>query len=203
MDGRGRGGGATAGVSLLELLVVLALLGILVQAGAASLVRWRGRQELEAAVRGAGLALQRACALAVASGRIHGLWFEQAAGDPGGLGWRLVADGDGDGILSADLAAGIDVPLEPTQRLSSLHPGIVAGLPAGVPTLHGGAVGSGGVAFGASPAVSCSPSGGARSGTLYLASREGGAAALRVYGPTGRISRWWWDSALGAWVELG
>jgi prepilin-type N-terminal cleavage/methylation domain-containing protein len=201
--GRGRGGGATAGVSLLELLVVLALLGILVQAGATSLVRWRGRQELEAAVRGAGLALQRACALAVASGRIHGLWFEQAAGDPGGLGWRLVADGDGDGILSADLAAGIDVPLEPTQRLSSLHPGVVAGLPAGVPTLHGGAAGSGGVAFGSSSVVSCSPGGGARSGTLYLASREGGAAALRVYGPTGRISRWWWDRQLGDWVELG
>jgi prepilin-type N-terminal cleavage/methylation domain-containing protein len=201
--GRGRGGGATAGVSLLELLVVLALLGILVQAGATSLVRWRGRQELEAAVRGAGLALQRACALAVASGRIHGLWFEQAAGDPGGLGWRLVADGDGDGILSADLAAGIDVPLEPTQRLSSLHPGIVAGLPAGVPTLHGGAAGSGGVAFGSSSVVSCSPGGGASSGTLYLASPEGGAAALRVYGPTGRISRWWWDRQLGDWVELG
>ena len=188
-----------AGASIMEVLVVLVLLAVVLQLAAPSFARWRAQQELEAAVRNIGLALARACAHAVASGRYHGLAFNP---DAGALSWHTVADGDGDGISAADVRSGVDWPLDALWVLSAHHPGVRAGRPAGVPPVAGGAPGTGGLAFGRSAIISCSPSSAARSGTLYLRSGRGNAAALRVYGPSARITTWWWDVELLEWVRI-
>ncbi len=83
-----------------------------------------------------------------------------------------------------------------------LFPGVEGGRPPAVPTVLGGAADRDGLAFGGSKVVSCAPTGGARSGTLYLRSSSGDAAALRIYGPTGRITLWWWNESLADWDEL-
>lgn len=189
-----------AGFSAVEILVALALLGVVVLQVGPAFVGWRQRQRLDAAVREAALQLGRACALAAASGRTHALHFEPSGGD---LEWVLVADGDGDGVSADDLAAGVDAPIGPRVRLSVAYPGIAPGRPAGVPTVAGGAADHLGLAFGGAGTVSCSGDGGARSGTLYLQGDGRQAAALRVYGPTARLSLWWWGGAPAAWQRLG
>ena len=187
------------GASVLETLTTLAVLGILALYSAPNFVRWRQQQEVEAAVRHLALLLTRVCAAAAASGRTHAVQFDPDGAD---LHWVAVVDGDGDGVTSADLAAHVDVPLEAWSSLGMLFPGVEGGRPPAVPTVRGGAADRDGLAFGRSEVVSCAPTGGARSGTLYLRSRSGDAAALRIYGPTGRLTLWWWNGSLANWDEL-
>ncbi len=184
------------GTSLLETLIALTLLGVLAMYGASTMLRWRQQQRLEGALRHLAHAVTRTCALAVASGRIHGLRFVSASGE---LRWTTLVDGDGDGIGQADFAAGIDVPLDAEVTLGRRHAGIEPGRPPGAPTVLGGAADRGGLAFGPADIVSCTPSGSARSGTLYVRSRRGDGAALRLYGPTARMSLWWWRRTTGVW----
>jgi type II secretory pathway pseudopilin PulG len=186
------------GVSLVEAMVALAVLGVLSLLTAPSLVVWRQQQQLESAVRHLALQLTHACARAVASGRTHGLALEPSTAD---LSWFTAVDGDGDGLSSADLNAGVDVPIDAGARLARRFPGVTPGRPAGVPTVAGGAADRFGLAFGRSRIISCSPAGGARAGTLYLRTQRGDAAALRVYGPTARLTLWWWEPGEG-WARL-
>ena len=190
--------GRYRGPSILETLTALAVLGILVLSGAPSFVRWRQQQAVEAAVRHLELLFTRVCAAAVASGRTHAVQF-----DPDGADLRWVAVVDGDGVTRADLAAHVDVPLEAWSSLGMLFPGGEPGRPSAVPTVLGGAADRHGLAFGRSEVVSCAPTGGgAHSGTLYLRSRSGDAAALRIYGPTGHFTLWWWNGPGAEWNEL-
>ncbi len=187
------------GTSLVETLVVLALVGILAMQAAPGFVVWRQQQQVEGAIRHLALEMARVCARAVASGRTHALRFH-ALGEE--FRWVAAVDGDGDGVSVADLDAGVDATLGAEASLARNFPGVLPGRPAGVPTVLGGAADRAGLAFGRSPVVSCSPTGGARSGTLYLRSAAGSAAALRVYGPTARLSLWWWEGDRPAWRRL-
>jgi type II secretory pathway pseudopilin PulG len=180
-------------------LVTLALLGIMAIQVAPSFVVWRQQQQLEGAIRLLALEMARACARAVASGRTHALRFDASREE---LRWVAAVDGDGDGISVADLDAGVDAAVGPQVSLRRNFPGILPGRPVGVPTVSGGAADRSGLAFGRSPVVSCSPTGGARSGTLYLRSAAGSAAALRIYGATARLSLWWWEEDTRAWRRL-
>jgi type II secretory pathway pseudopilin PulG len=182
-----------------EVLVTLALLGILAIQVVPSFVVWRQQQQLEGAIRHLALEMARVCARAVASGRTHALRFD-ASGEE--FRWVAAVDGDGDGVSLADLDAGVDAMVGAEASLKRSFPGILPGRPAGVPTVSGGAADRAGLAFGSSPVVSCSPTGGARSGSLYLRSAAGSAAALRVYGATARLSLWWWDRDRPGWHRL-
>lgn len=183
----------------METLVTLALLGIVAIHAAPSFVIWRQQQQLEGAIRHLALEIARVCARAVASGRTHALRFH-ASGEE--LRWVAVVDGDGDGVSVADLDAGVDATLGAEVSLRRSFPGVVPGRPVGVPTVSGGAADRAGLAFGSSPVVSCSPTGGARSGTLYLRSAAGSGAALRLYGATARLSLWWWQPESPGWQRL-
>jgi type II secretory pathway pseudopilin PulG len=183
----------------LEALVVIALIGIVALYTVPGFVTWRQRQQLEGALRHLTQEVTRACSFAAASGRTHAVRFHPAAAD---LRWELVADGDGDGVSIADIDIGVDAPIESTARLAARFPGVLPGRPAGVPTVAGGAAGTDGVAFGSAALVSCAADGGARSGTRYLRSQGADAGALRVYGPTARLSRWWWNGATRSWTRM-
>ena len=184
------------GSSLLEAIVLIAVLAILVQFAAPTFVGWRARYQLRGAAETLSLTTRRLQVAAVATGRAHGIAFSSS---DAGLVWQEVVDGDGDGIRRADLRSGIDRPLGPTVRLESLYPDVEAGRPVLVPPLLGGSPGRDGVAFGRSSLLSCSPDRGTSSGTLYLRAGDE-AAALRSYGPTGCISLWWWQA--GTWIRL-
>ncbi|MFQ5743736.1 MAG: hypothetical protein ACE5HV_09135 [Acidobacteriota bacterium] len=188
-----------SGGAMVEMVVVLALLLILLQLVSPSFVHWRARQQLRGTVQSLGSTVRRLQAAAEASGRAHGLAL---ASDAGNLNWQLVVDGDGDGLRRTDLAAGVDLPLEPARVLRFVYPDVHPGRPAGVPPLSGGSPGIGGVAFGRASLLTCSPDGGSSAGTLYLHDRHGDGAALRMYGPTGRVTLWWWEAGEGGWTLL-
>jgi hypothetical protein len=57
------------------------------------------------------------------------------------------------------------------------------------------------IRFGRSDLVSFSPRGTSSSGTLYVSDGRLAAAAIVLYGGTGRIRIWVYDRERGAWVR--
>lgn len=182
------------------MLVALAILTLLVTTFAPRWSLWRERRRLRGAAQALMLTIAGMRVAAAAEGRARGLAFEV---DGASLSWRSAADGDGDGLRRSDLRSGADVFLEDPQYLERRFPGLSPGLPRGVPTVSGGSHGVAGVAFGRSMLLSLSPEGGATSGTLYLRNRHGDAVAVRVYGPTGRTTRFWRRAEAVRWSEEG
>lgn len=177
--------GCRRGSSLLELIIGLAVAGILLQAAAPSFVRWRQLRRLQMAgwsLVMAGVGLRAAAA---ADGRTRAIVFDLSPES----GWLLAVDGDGDGVRRADLRAGVDRGLRPRTITAKRFAGVQIGLPPGRRGIGGRRVEDGTV-LGRSDILSFGPAGGASSGTVYLRNRFGDAVALRVYGPTGRLALW-------------
>lgn len=186
---------ASEGSSLVEALVVLSLLTVMVTFAGIEWVRWRQLQRLRGAVAELSLRIAAAQALAAASATTHGIAFDA---EPPDLHWRLLRDGDGDGIAAADVAAGIDVDLRRGGSLAARYPGVEVGLPAEVPVPGASSRPPDGVALGRSDILSLRPDGRSSSGTVYLCAGAT-CAALRIYGVTGRRRVLWWSSERGSW----
>lgn len=188
----------SAGSSLIELVVVLAVFGIVVQTVAPAFVRWRQARRLEAAAEELVLFAVGLRTAAAAAGVSRGLAIDSTAG---AVEWTPVADGDGDGLRRSDLRSGRDVALGPPRNVSRNYPGVIAGLPAGVRTPAGSTAPSDGVAFGRGDLLSLSADGTATSGSLYLRNQFGDAVAVRVYGATARFSLWRRRHHEGIWLR--
>ena len=96
------------------------------------------------------------------------------------------ADGNGNGVRSTEIRAGVDPLLAPFERLRDTFSGVHFGLMAGIPDADGQlGTDEDGVRVGSSRLLSISPDGTATSGTLYLRSRRR-QYAVRILGATGR-----------------
>ena len=184
------------GSSLVETLVVASLLTVMVTFAAVQWVWWRQGQRLRGAVADLSLRIAAAQALAATSGTTHGLAFDAVPPD---LTWRLIRDGDGDGVGMADVASGVDADLRRGGSLGRRFPGVRVGLPAGIPVPRGSSRPPDGVAFGRSDILSLRPDGRSSSGTIYLCAAASRCAALRIYGVTGRRRVLWWSPEQAAW----
>jgi hypothetical protein len=111
------------------------------------------------------------------------------------------ADGNGNGVRSAEIAAGIDPQLAPRRFLHEQFPAVVFGLRASVPDIDGArsAVDTDGVRVGSSRILTLGPDGTATSGTLYLHGRRG-QFAVRVLGATGRTRVLRFDTGTRRWI---
>jgi len=101
---------------------------------------------------------------------------------------RLYADGNGNGVLTRDIARGVDPPISTDERLdyhfSHVAFGIlplVTGLDPGEPFNTGDPI-----QIGPSTLLSFSPTGACTSGTLFIRGLRGTQFAVRVLGATGR-----------------
>ena len=95
-------------------------------------------------------------------------------------------DGNGNGVRTAEIRAGIDRPLGPFERLSDKFPGVRFELGAWVPDADGeDEYAADGVRIGSARLLTMSADGTATSGTLYVRGRQG-QYAVRVLGVTGR-----------------
>ena len=186
-----------SGWSAVETLVTLALVALVATSSAADLVLWRQRARLEGTTRRLGLTLAALRARAATAGQAHGLWVRVQGED---LHWLVVADGNGNGLRTAELLSEVDLVLDTAAQLGIEAPGIRAGLPAGVTGINGSAVAA--LTFGGTELLSVGPDGTSSSGTLYLSDAHGNAAALRMYGPTGRISLWRRRESEGRWMRF-
>jgi hypothetical protein len=113
---------------------------------------------------------------------------------PGGetFTYALYADGNGNGVRTRDIDAGVDPPLAAPLRFSEQFPGVTLLLTD--------------TADAASPEatalLSFTPLGTSSSRTLYLQARDGSRYAVRVLGATGRTRVLRYVAATRAWVEV-
>ncbi|MEW6319884.1 MAG: GspH/FimT family pseudopilin [Acidobacteriota bacterium] len=118
--------------------------------------------------------------------------------------FRLIADGNGDGVRAADIASGIDPPLEPAEALTDRFPGVRFEVPFSLPEPDGSGrieAGSDPLRFGSTAFIAFSPLGSATSGTAYLTDRSGRVLAVRILGATGRVRVLTFERHVGRWTE--
>lgn len=184
---------ASKGYTLAELLAVLAIvaMAVAVTLPAAAMLRDGGRAAAGARTMATLLSAQRW--KSVAGHRVRGLQFRKLTN---GWSWREVADGNGNGLRTAEITRGVDPVLTPDDALERQVQDVWLGIPPGGPypeappgtsSLN---VGDDPVRFGRSDLVSFSPVGSASSGTLYVTDGRSGLFAVVLYGPTARLRVW-------------
>lgn len=187
---------SVAGFTLLELLLAVAvaatLTGIAVPAISHALDDFRtgmAARYLASRIRSARMdAVKRAAAVAIKI-------------EPGSPDYSLTlyADGNGNGVRTADIVRGLDPPLTAPERLGDHFPGVRFGLLEGLIDLDGGASGSEGVRIGAARILTLGPDGTATPGTLYVSGRRA-QYAVRVLGTTGRTRVLWYRTGDRTWI---
>ena len=184
------------GYTLVEMLIVVAVLTTL---AAISVPTMSGAVDA-ARLRGAAFHLSARLALvrmqAVRRYANVALRFQQTNGQ---YRYQTFADGDGDGVKSADISSGRDVPLGVDEGIGDNYPGVTFGFLPGCPLVNGGTPASNPIRIGNTTLLSFSPAGTATSGTLYLRGRGHRAYALVVLGATGRTTLLSCDAANGNW----
>jgi hypothetical protein len=126
-----------------------------------------------------------------------GFRFDRAAGDSR-MGEFL--DGNGNGLRTAEIAAGIDSVLSPPQALGDHFPGVRYCMLPGVPEVDGGAppADGDGIRVGGGRILTLGPDGTSSSGTLYVCGRRA-QFAVRVFGATARTRMMRFDPATRRW----
>jgi hypothetical protein len=111
------------------------------------------------------------------------------------------ADGNGNGVRTADIRGGIDPPIGPSLQLHENFPGVHFGLLAGLPDADG-APGrdAEGVRIGSARILAMSSDGTATSGTLYMHGHHA-QYAVRILGATGRTRVLKYDTGVHAWTS--
>ena len=174
------------GRSLLELLIVLALMLL----SAAMLLPNLRAYSQEAQITGAAQVFQgrfrEAYSTAIRRNVETAIRFETGAR---GTSYSVYIDGNGNGVLSADIATGRDRriagPIALDAGLSGVRVGINAGVPA-IPPDSGTLDPADPIRFGRSNMLSFSPMGTATPGTFYLAG-DSAQAAVRVTPGSARV----------------
>jgi hypothetical protein len=126
-------------------------------------------------------------AQAVARGASVGVRFDEGVR---GFTFSVFQDGDGDGIRTADIHAGVDRLIEPATVLFEQFPGVDFGLTPGAP-------GTDPIQLGSTNILTFTPVGTATPGTIYIRDRKGSQWAVRVLGSTGRTRVLRYDMARG------
>jgi Tfp pilus assembly protein FimT len=115
---------------------------------------------------------------------------------------QLFADGNGNGVRTADIEQGVDRPIGPADSIGAHSSGVTLRLNQRVLDAGGTTwleAGSDPLRIGSSNLISCSPTGSLTSGTLYLSAERGPQAAVRITGTTGRVRVLSYDPGTTAW----
>jgi prepilin-type N-terminal cleavage/methylation domain-containing protein len=180
-----------SGYTLLELLFASALIAILSAIAVPQSLAGVDRARAASAARYLASRMAVARSQAVLRSTHVALRFE---GESPRITFRTFADGNRNGVLTADITAGIDVPLDAAILLGDLYSGVAIAV--------AGEAGSGPVRLGSSNLLSFTPLGTATSGSVFVRGRDGSQYAIRVLGATGRTrvqrfvvhSRTWIDA---------
>jgi prepilin-type N-terminal cleavage/methylation domain-containing protein len=194
---------ASKGYTLVELVAALAILAMAVAVAlpAAAMLRDGGRAAAGARTMATLLSAQRW--KSVAGHRVRGLQFRKGAS---GWTWREVADGNGNGLRSADILRGIDPVLSQDDALGHQVQDVTLGFPPGgpypeaPPGTQSLTPADDPVRFGRSTLVSFSPVGSASSGTLYVTDGRRGLFAVVLFGPTARLRVWRFNPEERRWT---
>jgi type II secretory pathway pseudopilin PulG len=126
-----------------------------------------------------------------------GLRFEASSGD-----YRVAEflDGNGNGIRTAEIHAGVDRQRGSAALLRESFSGVSFGLRPEIPDIDGVVMAGDGVRIGTSRLLTLGPDGTATSGTLYVRGRRS-QYAVRVLGATGRTRVIRFDVGTRRWIS--
>lgn len=170
------------GLTIIELVVVMGILGIMVLIAIPNIGRWLPRYRLRSAARDVASNMQLARLGAIKDNREWALLF-----DANGQSYQIISNKGADGNWGT--------PDDIEERVVNLsdYPNVRFGDSGYGPVAGGGSVDDG-VTFVADRAE-FNPGGTATAGTVYLQNNRNGAMAIRVDSSTGIIRVWMWDSS--------
>jgi type II secretory pathway pseudopilin PulG len=187
-----------AGTSLVEALMAAVLAITLGALSVPALTAQRDSIRAAGAARHVATLLHTARAEALKRG-VHVALVFQASRD--GLRFAMFADGNYDGVRSADMAAGVDRQVSAWVRIGDQFPGAAFGIVPGAADPDSGSSLTGSpLKLGGSNVLSFGPAGGATSGTVYLRGPANQQYAVRLLGATGRSRLLRFDFGEKRWV---
>ena len=175
-------------MSLLEVLVAVSALAWVAVLAVPGVNQLREAVALRSAVHETSVAFYRARSYAISRNRNVGLKFRRSGGR---WEWALYADGNGNGVLTADIINGVDRYLGisyPWSR-NDVFPGIMSSTRVPDPGSPGHYLDhiDDPIRFNSSDICSFSPMGESTPGSVYLWDARDGMAVLRVYGRTAKV----------------
>jgi len=176
---------------VLESVFVLALGGLLMAIAIPTLLGAVDRSRGLAAARYLGARMALARANSVRRSTVIALHFEPG---PRGTSFSVVQDGNGNGVRTRDIQAGIDRVIEGPVFIADFFPGVEIGLVPNAPAPEA-------VQLSGSSILSFTPSGTATSGSIYLRGKDGTQWAVRILGVTARTRVLRFDSATREWIN--
>jgi len=188
---------AARGFSLVEVLFASAL--AITMVGLALPVFDRSADDIRTAMATRYLAgrIHAARLEALKRGTAIALRFEL---EPRGYRFTPYADGNGNGVRAADIAAGTDRPAGAAERLEDKFRDVTFGLLPGIPDADGAvSTNPDGVRIGSARILTLSPDGTATPGTLYLHGRRA-QYAVRVLGVTARTRVLKFEKGARRWI---
>jgi type II secretion system protein H len=176
------------GMTLIEMLTAVAIVGIIAAISVPNFFSVRKRRELVAAAQELRGVLQQTRALAIARAHNVGVRFTSS-----GSRWfySVYEDGDGDGVRNDDIADGTDRLIAPAREVFEGMSICRIGLPP-VAVVDPGSgevikVGSSPIRFNGSSICAFSMLGAGTPGSVFVTDQSERAAAVRVFGASGRI----------------
>ncbi len=191
------------GFQLIELLVAAAIAALALMIATPSLVRLSSRLSVRLAADEIVGAMREARAFAIRHSTHVGLKFKTNA--RGAVSWALYRDGDGDGVLSADIESGVDPLAAPERSLGQFGRVARLGFPPGVPPRDPSDPRrrldrlADPVRFNRSDIASFSPLEGATPGSVYVTDGVRELVAVRIDSRSGRARIAIWDADADRW----
>lgn len=176
-----------SGFSILEMLVALAIIGVLALCAAPAFATYRRRASMTSQVVELRRIFRSLRMRAVATNRNAGVKFVRVGNE-----WvySLYEDGDGDGIRSDDIASGVDRRYAgPSMLAPQFHIASIALLPNTIRDPDGDPLlpTASAVQFNRSTICSFANTGSATPGSVYITDGAGELLVVRVTGGTGRV----------------
>jgi hypothetical protein len=179
------------GFEIAELVVSLAVLTVAVMLGLPALSHFASGLRLRLAAGELEGALRNARSLAI---RLDTEVAVKLFPRPDGSAtWAVYRDGNGNGVLNRDIAAGIDPQVAPPQALEELGRQMRFGFPPGKPARDPGdphlllRSTDDPIRFNQSNLASFGPLGTSTPGSLYVTDGQSRLMAVRVFGRTGKV----------------
>lgn len=190
------------GFQLVELVVVLALMSMAALIVVPPVLSMSARLRTDMAAHELVAALYQTRSLALRQSAYVGIKFYPAAGR---VTYACYQDGDGDGVRTADITAGIDAQITPLRTMVHLGGRTGFGFPPGPPARDPGDPThrldrlEDPIRFNDSDIASYGPVGTSTPGSLYVTDGRGELFVVRVLGMTGKVRVMRWDAKTDAW----
>jgi len=191
------------GYQLIELLIAMAISTLVLAIGVPPLLSLAAELRVELAAAEVASTFHVARSYAIRNDANVGLKF--VVDHDGTVTWALYRDGDGDGVLTADIASGDDPQVTPRVRLAHLGRQIRFGFPPGRAPRDPGNPRrrldhlDDPIRFNRSDIASFSPLGTSTPGTVYITDGLRHLSAARVFGRTGKIGCLAYDIVRERW----